>query len=114
VDICAKEYRENPNPRKLGNLYCFWYDKKNNPWMVIGPDWYFSVMAAIFFNLIGSALALYPPASNGRWDLFVGGVIVLFAQNFTYGMTVMKNPGLPVRDVLTHSKLHLNRVKTVE
>jgi hypothetical protein len=77
VDICAKEYKENPRPRKLGELYCFMYDKNNYPRIVIGPDWYYSVIAACFFNIVGTGFMLYPPAASGRWDLLAGGVLVM-------------------------------------
>jgi len=44
VDRCIRAYQEDPWPRKLGNMYCFWYSKKGVPRIVIGPDWYFSLL----------------------------------------------------------------------
>ena len=57
VDRCIRAYQEDPRPRKLGNMYCFWYTKKNVPRIVIGPDWYFSLLQMFIVNgALGSIL----------------------------------------------------------
>lgn len=44
-------YRVNPTPRRLGNVFCFWYNKETGqPRIVIGPDWVFSVIEMILMN----------------------------------------------------------------
>lgn len=41
--IMQSNYLANDKPRRLGNMYCFWYRKKQ-PMIVIGPDYFWSIM----------------------------------------------------------------------
>ena len=50
IEQCAKAYTENPRPRKLGKMYAFWYNKKNEPRIVIGPDFWFSLLELALVN----------------------------------------------------------------
>ena len=50
-------YQKNKRPYMLGKMRCFWYDEKNNPRLVLGPDWIFSVVEIIILNGIGIFLA---------------------------------------------------------
>jgi hypothetical protein len=44
VEEVQKNYNKNPRPYKLGGLYCLWYDKNDNPRIVIGPDYTYSLI----------------------------------------------------------------------
>ena len=109
-----KQYTHNPTPRKLGNMYCFWYDKTNSPRIVVGPDYLYSLIAVMFFNLGTIFVCLIPSAFTGRVLIFVGGLAAMTLQNIAFALTVGLNPGLPPRNVSIHSKSYLNRVKTIE
>lgn len=52
VDKCFAEYKKNPRPRRLGFTYCFWYNKDDEPLIVIGPDWVYSMAKIAITNLI--------------------------------------------------------------
>jgi len=57
VEKCAKAYLDNPQPRRLGKLYAFWYNSKNEPRLVLGPDFSFSLVElAIANGLVGAIL----------------------------------------------------------
>jgi hypothetical protein len=48
---------------KLGNFYCFWYNDSNEPRIVLGPDWIFSLVEVILINGI-SVFFLYSADSH--------------------------------------------------
>jgi len=56
-------------------MYCFWYSSKNEPRIVVGPDWYFSVFEMILVNGISSTV-MYP-AFNADIRLFLVGLAIL-------------------------------------
>ena len=90
VSICAKAYTENPRPRRLGKLYAFWYNGKNEPRIVIGPDFGFSLLElAIVNGIIG--LVLRGAAVSQQWTVFYAGLGILLAHDFTFLCTVMVN-----------------------
>ena len=76
VEICQQAYLDNPRPRKLGKLYCFWYNSKNAPRIVIGPDWHFSLVELLLVNGITSSV-LYPAMAQGSNKLFLIGLLIL-------------------------------------
>ena len=78
IEACQQAYQDNPRPMKLGKMYCFWYDSKNRPRIVVGPDWYFSLFEIILVNGICSAV-LYPAYGRGLTSVFLLGLgVVLF------------------------------------
>jgi hypothetical protein len=50
VEQCKQSYLADPRPRKIGGVYCFWYDLSNRPRIVIGPDWGFLVVKGVLWN----------------------------------------------------------------
>lgn len=49
----AKDYQQkNPRPWKLGNMYCMWYNSQNQPRIVLGPDWKYSLAELFIINSI--------------------------------------------------------------
>ena len=113
VEQAQQNFMENPKPFKLGNLYCFWYNKQGNPRIVIGPDWKFSVLEMILVNgIVGSILHAALAASS--MTLFWVGFGILAYHDLAFLMTIMWNQGLPARNPNAHSKSYLNRVNTIE
>ena len=41
---------KNPHQRRFGNVYLFWYDKRNQPRIVIGPHWNFFIIRYYTYN----------------------------------------------------------------
>ena len=113
VQQCARAYTENPRPRKLGKLYAFWYNGKNEPRIVVGPDFGFSLLELLIVNgLVG--MVLKGAVSSDQWNIFYAGLAVLLSHNLSFLATVMVNQGLPPRNPNAHSKGYLNKVKTFE
>ena len=44
------KFESDPRPFKLGNYYCLWYNSKNEPRIVLGPDWIFSAVELLVIN----------------------------------------------------------------
>lgn len=62
VEQCARAYTDDPRPRRLGKMFAFWYNGKNEPRILIGPDWLFSLVEMCLANgiigmILNSALA---------------------------------------------------------
>ena len=57
VEQCTKAYEENKRPRKLGKMFAFWYNGKNEPRIVVGPDFGFSLLEFVLTNgILGGIL----------------------------------------------------------
>lgn len=50
VEQCTQAYEMNKRPRKLGRMFAFWYNGKNEPRIVIGPDFGFSILELFLTN----------------------------------------------------------------
>ena len=113
VEQCARAYAANPRPRRLGKMLAFWYNKKNEPWIVVGPDFGFSLLEMGLVNgIVGSILA--KALSNEQWFLFYTGLVILILHDLAFSTTVLYNQGLPPRNPNAHSQGYLNKVKIVE
>lgn len=88
VEKCARAYTENPRPRRLGKLYAFWYNGQNEPRIVIGPDFGFSLMEMAMVNgIIG--MVLKGAFGSDQMSLFYVGLAILLSHNATFLSTVM-------------------------
>ena len=56
VEVCMKAYEDEKRPRKLGRMFAFWYNGKNEPRIVIGPDFGFSLLELALTNGILSII----------------------------------------------------------
>ena len=112
IEQCAQAYIENPRPRRLGKLFVFWYNSQNEPRIVVGPDFYFSILELVLVNgILGLILA---SANNTNPIIFWSGLSILLFHDFAFLATICKNQGLPPRNPNYHSKGYLNKVKTVD
>ena len=50
LEVCRVAFESDPRPSKLGNYYCCWYNSKNEPRLVLGPDWVFTVVELLVIN----------------------------------------------------------------
>ena len=50
LEQCIQAYEANKTPRKLGKMYAFWYNGKNEPRIVVGPDIGFSLLELFLTN----------------------------------------------------------------
>ena len=50
LEQCIQAYEANKRPRKLGRMYAFWYNGKNEPRIVVGPDFGFSLLELVLTN----------------------------------------------------------------
>ena len=108
-----RAYRENPQPFRLGKLFALWYNKKNEPRIVVGPDVFFSFLELAIVHVIQGFVVLRAAKLENPFIFYVG-LAILISHNVAFLATVMLNPGLPPRNPNIHSRSYLNRVKTVE
>ena len=113
IEQCAKAYTENPRPRRLGKMYAFWYNSKNEPRIVVGPDFWFSLLELALTNGIIGLILNTANSGSTMWVLYAGLGILIFHDVAFLG-TIMWPQGLPPRNPNAHSKGYLNKVKTVE
>ena len=113
VGLCLQHYKENPRPRRLGKMFAFWYNKDNEPRIIVGPDFGFSILEMLLVNGIVGAVLNFARI-NEVWTTFLAGLLILIAHDISFAATVMIPPGTPPRNPNTHSKAYLNKVKTIE
>ncbi len=94
-------------------MFAFCYNKKNEPRIVIGPDFAFSLLEMALVNGILGAV-LNSAANHELWSVFAAGLVILVGHDLAFMSTVMVNPGLAPRNPSAHSKGYLNFVKTIE
>ena len=93
----SQENTTRNNARK-GNMLMYLYNKNDEPLIVIGPEWFSSVIVIIFFlffiflyfyflkNLINPTIQYY-------------GKILCFIDLFLYFICFLKNPGIPPKEL---------------
>ena len=84
---------KNPHQRRFGNVYLFWYDKRNQPRIVIGPHWHFFIIGFVTF-LITDIVFYYYMWKNTNTILDIGGLIICFIHLSLYLLSFLKNPGI--------------------
>jgi len=110
MDKFAEEYKKNPRPRRLGYYYCYMYDRYNQPWIVIGPDYWYSIVELLLMNgFSGACIGFLMKADDHT--ISSAGCLLLLLHNLFFMLTVCWNPGLPNRDLNSHSKSHLNKAR---
>ena len=79
--------------RKIGNLYCFWFNKEGRPALCIGPHWQFFACFCSFIVLIGCffVFSVGPSVSAGLTAVtcLVFGTLIL-----NYSLAALLNPGI--------------------
>nr|AAG45846.2 putative membrane protein [Sterkiella histriomuscorum] len=113
IDDCKDNYEREPRPSKLGNMYCLWYNSKNQPRIVLGPDYLFSLVELLVINGI-SGLFIYGINRQSHQWLFMIGLITILSQNLFFLLTVLANPGIAQRNIEVHSESYLNKVKILK
>ena len=96
-------WNHDRTPRRLGSLYCLKYDKNDKPKIVIGPDYWFSLLELILVNTIALSLAIFPAFYQIEIKLGSALVLVLGFQNYCFLKTATGNHGLPPRNPAEHS-----------
>jgi hypothetical protein len=76
IEECRQSFLANPRPRKLGKFYCFWYNEENQPRIVLGPDWIFSLIELIIINGVVGYF-LYASDKKEHPYLFLVGFVTL-------------------------------------
>lgn len=99
-------------PRWRGNMFCFAYSKtifgsSREPFFTIGPDWKFTLMEVILFNLL-MLLPLRHVSPSRIYFQFCIAVLIL--QNFFFMLTVLVNPGMLSRDPTIHREDYLKNI----
>ena len=86
------------NNSRKGNMKMFLFNKNNEPWIVLGPDWFSSLIVISFFvvflflyfyflrNLIMSNIQFY-------------GKVLSFIVIILYLICILKNPGIPPKEL---------------
>jgi hypothetical protein len=92
-------------------MICLWYNAKNIPRIVIGPDWHFALIKVVLNQAASLGLMI---TCFMRKDNIYGLVLLIlyFIENISFGFTIFMNPGIAQIDPSIHSKLYLNKVKT--
>ena len=94
-------------------MFAFWYNGKNEPRIVIGPDFGFSLLELFLTNgIVG--LILNSARNQGLLPLLYCGLGILLIHNIAFMTTILRNQGLPPRNPNVHSKGYLNKVKAIE
>ncbi len=91
VSRLRRNYEEDPQPRKLGHMYCFAYNDRNEPRVVVGPDFLFSIAQVVLANLVTVAVTLVPAIRTSNWIVLICGVVILTFENICFGLTVCVN-----------------------
>ena len=108
VDKCIEAFKEDPRPSKIGLVHCFLYNKKDEPLIVVGPDWGFSLIKIALVNLImGAILSAYVYTGFGKMRKKIGLALLIF-ENLAFLATVLMNPGIARRSPKVHSKRYLD------
>lgn len=111
LEQCKASFKANPSPRKLGKTYCFLYDPvSNTPTIVIGPDWQFSIVKWIAMNSL-AAFTIFQSWASLKHNLAFTILGISLAENFTFILTMLINPGLAPRNPQVHSQKYLNEVQ---
>lgn len=114
VDRCVDAYNRDPRPKCLGFTYCFWYNRDNEPLIVVGPDWHFSLIKILLVNgLVGAILFSFKWTGSEK-VLKQIGILLLVFENLCFVATFLLNPGLAKRNPSVHSKRYLNSVRIAE
>ena len=50
VEQSNAAYTKNPRPFRLGKMYALWYNKNNEPRIIVGPDFGFSIVELLLTN----------------------------------------------------------------
>ncbi|CDW86650.1 UNKNOWN [Stylonychia lemnae] len=91
IDDCKLNFDNNLYPSKLGKMYCFWYNSKYQPRIVLGPDWAYTLIELIIVNSLAGAFIMTIDRIAHEW-LFSIGLATLMTQNFTFLLTSLANP----------------------
>jgi hypothetical protein len=78
IDDCRENFLKDPRPRKIGNLHCLWYSKSNEPRIVVGPDWPFSLVEIVIANGISLYFLHIIDNVHHPW-LYIIGCLTLLA-----------------------------------
>ena len=93
-------------------MYAFWYNGKNEPRVVVGPDIGFTLLELALVNgIVG--LVLSGAYSHGLSLVFWAGAAILVTHNLSFLTTALMNQGLAPRNPNVHSQGYLNSVKTI-
>jgi len=79
---------------KLGNTYSFCNDNYGNPFIIIGPQWYFYPLILIFFSLILYSYKIFFENFLTNLTYFLG-YLFYFLWIISYTISVFSNPGYP-------------------
>ena len=79
---------------KLGNTYSFCNDNYGNPFIIIGPQWYFYPLILIFFSLILYSYKVFFENFLTNLTYFLG-YLFYFLWIISYTISFFSNPGYP-------------------
>lgn len=90
VERAARAYANDTRPRRLGKMYAFWYDKNNEPWIVVGPDIGFSLVEMGLVNGILGVI-LHTAQGSEMSGVFWFGLGILLLHDISFLMTILCN-----------------------
>jgi len=93
--------------RQYGNMICCFYNK-NDPLIVIGPDWrFFLILKFVMFILFYSIFIYGGNKFGGTYRIV--GIIIYIIQFCSYSIAALKNPGIPSsvyeKELIKHPEL---------
>lgn len=83
---------------RLGNTYAFWFNKMDEPRIVIGPHWPFYICLISVITLMSYSILYLGLANANEYVKLIGWIIYLL-QILFYTLTFLINPGLPSRSM---------------
>jgi hypothetical protein len=79
-----------------GKGYAMFFDKHGDPWVTIGPNYFFTLILYIFMTVLSVVLVkIVVHADNKIWYLKLIAAGVIFLAYFSLSLTVLLNPGHP-------------------
>ena len=94
-----RKSQENSSIRsRKGNMKMYLYNKKDEPLIVLGPDWPFSLIMIIMLFLIIIYYFNYFKESINPTIIFYGKIIAL-SHFILYLICFLKNPGIPPKSL---------------
>ena len=107
----SKPEQEVFNINRKGNMKMFFYNKKGDPLIVIGPNWQLAFIMLISIDISSICYFYF------FWNMLFKflrylGIIIFLIQSTIYLITILINPGIPSKDLWLENYKHLDEIGT--
>ena len=99
---------EKYKPNRKGNMIMLFYNKDEEPLIVIGPNWPLSLFMIIIIDIISFCYFYFLWNLLFKFIIFIGIIIFLF-QTCVYLLVILMNPGIPSKELWLENYLINNK-----